>query len=310
MKDNNMLNTPVLFLIFNRPDTTQIVFNEIRKAQPAQLFIAADGPRKDRPDDIENCRKAREIIRQVDWDCNVSTLFRDENLGCKRGVSSAIDWFFSNVEEGIILEDDCVPDQSFFQFCQELLEWYRDDERVMVISGDNFQFGRRRTEDSYYFSRYVHIWGWASWRRAWNNYDVSMKLWPLIRDGDWLMDILDDRNAVNYWTQCFEDTYTGKIDTWDYEWVFACWIQNGLTVLPNINLVSNIGFDKGGTHTSDTKSPFANLPTIPMQFRLKHPPFIIRDSMADHFTQKSHFERPAPLISRMRYALGHMLGRL
>jgi len=156
------LKAPVLLLIFNRPDTTQLVFNKIRKARPAELYIAADGPRKNQPDDPENCRKAREILRQVDWDCKISTLFREENLGCKIGVSSAIDWFFSEVEEGIILEDDCVPDQSFFQFCQELLARYRDDKRVMMISGDNFQFGRRRTDYSYYFSQYVHIWGWLA----------------------------------------------------------------------------------------------------------------------------------------------------
>jgi hypothetical protein len=292
------LQTPVLLLIFNRPDTMQLVFDEIRKAKPAQLFVAADGPRKDRSDDRENCRKAREIIQQVDWDCKVSTLFRDENLGCKRGVSSAIDWFFSHVEEGIILEDDCVPDQSFFPFCQELLERYRDDERVVVISGDNFQCGRPRTEYSYYFSRYLHIWGWASWRRAWNNYDVSMKLWPLIRDGDWLMDILDDRNAVNYWTHCFEDTHAGKIDTWDYEWVFACWIRNELVISPSVNLVSNIGFDQFATHTK-TKNKQSDVPVHQIGFPLKHPPFIIRDNSADKYSQK-HFFSQGSLVDRIK----------
>jgi len=200
------LKVPVLFLIFNRSDTTQLVFNEIRKAQPAQLFIAADGPRKDRPEDIENCRKVREIIRQVDWDCSVSTLFRDENLGCKRGVSSAIDWFFSHVDEGIILEDDCVPDPSFFPFCQELLERYRDDERIMVISGDNLQFGRRKSQYSYYFSRCFHLWGWATWKRAWDNYDIKMELWPKIKETGRLKDILHDPNAEKYWEIIFNDS--------------------------------------------------------------------------------------------------------
>ena len=294
-----LCNVPVLFLIFNRPDTTQLVFDEIRKAKPAQLFVAADGPRKDRPDDIENCRKTREIIRQVDWDCNVSTLYRDENLGCKRGVSSAIDWFFSHVEEGIILEDDCVPDQSFFPFCQELLERYRDDERVMMISGDNFQFGKQRTEYSYYFSRYVHIWGWATWKRAWNYYDISMNLWPLIRDGDWLMDILDDRNAVNYWTHCFEDTHAGKIDTWDYEWVFACWIQTGLSVMPNVNLVTNIGFDKSGTHTQGD-TIFSRLPAKKAKFPLVHPKYIIRDCKSDNYTEHIWFSRSGSLTNLLK----------
>ena len=138
-----LFKVPVLFLIFNRPDTTQQVFDEIRKARPEQLYVAADGPRKDQSADYELCKKTRDIIQQVDWDCKVFTCFRDENLGCKRSVSSAIDWFFSHVEEGIILEDDCVPDQSFFPFCQELLEKYRDDTRIMMISGNNFQFGEK-----------------------------------------------------------------------------------------------------------------------------------------------------------------------
>lgn len=278
------LKVPVLLLIFNRPDTTQLVFNEIRKARPTQLFVAADGPRKDRLNDLENCRKAREIIQQVDWDCYVSTLFRDENLGCKRGVSSAIDWFFSNVEEGIILEDDCVPDQSFFPFCQELLERYRYDERVMMISGDNFQFGRQRTEYSYYFSRYVHIWGWGTWRRAWKYYDVNMKLWPLIRDGMWLTDIFQDPAAVYYWQHGFENIYSDKIDTWDTQWTFACWIQSGLSILPNNNLVCNIGFNQYATHTKWATDQ-ANLSVYPIQFPLIHPSYVIRDAKSDAYTQ-------------------------
>lgn len=173
-------NVPILFIIFNRPETTKAVFHEIRKNQPFQLFVAADGPRREIFEDIENCRKVREIIQLIDWECNVQTLFRDENLGCKIAVSSAIDWFFSQVDEGIILEDDCLPDQSFFPFCQELLEKYRYDAKIMMIGGSNFQFNKNKFEYSYYFSRYFHIWGWASWKRAWQFYDVEMKAWPEI----------------------------------------------------------------------------------------------------------------------------------
>ena len=282
--DTKMFNTPVLFLIFNRPDTTQQVFDEIRKAQPAQLFVAADGPRKDRPTDYEQCKKTREIIHQVDWDCKVFTRFQDENLGCKIGVSSAIDWFFSNVEEGIILEDDCVPDQSFFPFCQELLEKYRDDERIMMISGDNFQFGKRRTNCSYYFSKYFHIWGWATWRRAWKHYDIDMKSWPEIKDGGWLKDILRDKNAEKFWEKIFENMYRGKINTWDYQWVFSCWIQNGLAILPNDNLVTNIGFDGDATHTKG-KNMQADIPVHSLEFPIKNPEFVIIDADADTRTQ-------------------------
>jgi len=270
------LSTPVLFLIFNRPDTTQQVFNEIRKAKPEELFIAADGPRDNRPDDIENCKKTREIIRQVDWNCNVSTLFRDNNLGCKLAVSSAIDWFFSQVEEGIILEDDCVPDQSFFLFCQELLERYRDDKRIMMISGDNFEFGQKRMEYSYYFSRYFHIWGWATWKRAWKYYDVDMKAWPEIREKGYLNDLLFEKKIVKYWESIFNLVYEGLINTWDYQWIFACWIQEGLSITPNKNLISNIGFDIHSTHTVG-QTVFSRIPIEIMKFPLIHPKYIIRD---------------------------------
>jgi hypothetical protein len=272
--------TPILFLIFNRPDTTQQVFNEIRKAQPAQLFVAADGPRKNQVADYELCKETREIIRQVDWDCRVFTRFQDENLGCRHAVSSAITWFFSNVEEGIILEDDCIPDQSFFRFCQELLEKYRDDERIMMVSGNNFQFGKRRTNYSYYFSKYFHIWGWATWRRAWNHYDVEMKSWPLIRDGRWLKDILKDKNAEKFWEKIFENTYRGTINTWDFQWVFSCWIQNSLAILPNVNLVKNIGFDGNATHTKG-KNKQADLSVNSIHFPLNNPEFVIADNDAD-----------------------------
>ena len=303
------LSTPILFLIFNRPDTTQLVFDEIRKAQPVQLFVAADGPRKDRLGDYDLCKKTREIIQQVDWDCKVSTLFRDENLGCKYAISSAIDWFFSNVEEGIILEDDCVPDQSFFPFCQELLEKYRDDKRVMMISGDNFQFGRKTTDYSYYFSRYCHIWGWATWKRAWVNYDVKMKLWPKVKQLGLINDILQDSGAEKYWKRIFDKTYSNKINTWDYQWVFTCWMQNGLSIAPNINLISNIGCDCSATHPS-ADSGNSNIPTNKIDIPLRHPEFIIRNTSADKYTQKYVIEKPYGLLGiSIKDILRHMKER-
>ena len=177
-----MLNTPILFLIFNRPEITARVFQEIRKAKPKQIYIAADGPRIDHPDDTALCNKTRQICDSIDWDCEVKTLFREENLGCQLAVSNAIDWFFKHESEGIILEDDCLPSQSFFHFCAELLDFYRDDEEIMCISGNNFQQGRGDDEESYYFSRYPHCWGWATWRRAWNKYDHDMSRWKEFRE--------------------------------------------------------------------------------------------------------------------------------
>ena len=283
------LKSPVLFLVFNRPDTTRRVFEAIRQAQPSQLFIAADGPREGKSGEAEKCADVRRIVHEgIDWDCEVKTLFRDENLGCKAAVSRAIDWFFEHVEEGIILEDDCLPHPTFFRFCEELLNKYRDDERIGQISGDNFQFGKKRTEYSYYFSRYTHIWGWATWRRAWKNYDVDMKSWPEIRDNGWLQDWLGNKKLVHYWMRIFEMTYQGEINTWDYQWTFTCWIRNCLTILPNVNLVSNIGFSAGATHTSHKNDKSANIPVEAMEFPLRHPPFMSRDSSGDKRTEKRY----------------------
>lgn len=283
---NKQLTTPVLFLIFNRPDTTKRVFEAVRKAKPPKLFVVADGPRPDRPGEWEKCQKVREIVTAVDWDCKVKTLFRDTNLGCRFGVSRAIDWFFQRVEEGIILEDDCLPTQSFFRFCQELLERYRYDERVMMISGNNFQFGRQCGSYSYYFTKYTHIWGWASWKRAWKFYDVNMNLWPEIKKKGLLKGLVNNPKEMNYWEQIFDRVHASKIDTWDYQWAFCCWVQNGLSVLPKVNLVSNIGLGIESTHTHKD-SPLANMPVLPMEFPLKHPPFLLCDSKADSITFKN-----------------------
>jgi len=288
MSNNNFeLQTPVLFLVFNRLDTTKQVFEAIRQAQPPRLYVAADGPRSDRLGEAEKVKLVRDyVMDHVDWECEVKTLFREQNLGCRVAVSSAIDWFFENEEMGIILEDDCLPDPTFFAFCEQLLYYYRDDKRIMVVSGDNFQFGRNRTEYSYYFSRYNHCWGWATWRRAWKYFDFGMRLWVIIRDGDWLKNIFQSPSTRKYWTKIFQSCYDNKVNSWAYRWAFACWIQNGLTIIPNVNLVSNIGFGEDATHTRSNKSPLVNIPLKEMVFPLKHPPFIIRNKQADDFADK------------------------
>jgi len=290
------LTTPVAFLIFNRPDTTPRVFEAIRQAKPPKLLVVADGPRPDRADDIEKCKAARAVIEGVDWDCEVLTDYSDLNLGCGKRPATGITWVFEQVEEAIILEDDCLPHPTFFRFCEELLSYYRHDERIMVISGNNFQFGRSRTDYSYYFSRYNHIWGWASWRRAWKYFDYDLKLWPKIRKENWLTSILENRKVVKYWTKNFQRTYEGDPTVWDYRWTFACWIQNGLAILPNVNLVSNIGFGEDATHTIASKSRVANLPVKEMNFPLKHPPFLLRHVEADDFTDRNLFD--SSLFSR------------
>lgn len=283
------MTPPVLFLIFNRPDTTQRVFDEIRVARPGRLFVAADGPRADRPEDQELCKKTRDIALEIDWDCEVKTLFREKNLGCKYAVSSAITWFFSQVDHGIILEDDCLPHQSFFPFCHELLERYKDDKRIMTITGGNYQFGQTPVHDSYYFSRFVHVWGWATWKRAWDCYDREITAWP---DVD-LHDILYDRSQVKFWSGIFDAVNGGHVNTWDFQWVLSCWIQNGLSIIPANNLISNIGMGAGSTHTKRADIR-ANQKTVPIDFPLRHPNYIIRNATADRFTEMMEYSRPGP----------------
>jgi hypothetical protein len=283
------MQTPVVFLVFNRPDTTQQVFDAIRQAKPPKLLVVADGPRATHPDDLEKCTAVRAMIDTVDWDCEVLIDYAHANLGCKNRVSSGLDWVFEQVEEAIILEDDCLPDQSFFPFCEELLERYRDSKKIMAISGDNFQFGRKRTKHSYYFSIYNHCWGWATWRRAWQHYDVKMEQWIKISQVKFLQNFFPNFSAVKYWQNKFDQTHLGKINTWDYQWTFACWYRNGFTILPEVNLVKNIGFDSTGTHTTNQFNPYANLETAPISFPLKHPPEIIQCQIADQFTQNHKF---------------------
>lgn len=281
---------PVLLLIFNRPDLTAQVMERIRQAEPPRLFVGADGPRSGHPEDAERCEEAREVATQVNWDCEVHTLFRDENLGCKQAVSSAITWFFDHVEAGIILEDDCVPHPTFFPYCAELLQRYQNDERVMAISGDNFQPSGRDCDASYYFSVYNHVWGWATWRRAWEHYDGQIPEWESLRDTDWLKGWLGTEEEDEYWRWIFDRVARGEVDSWAYPWTFACWKAHGLTALPAVNLVSNIGFDERGTHTSSEDSNAARLSTEPLTFPLQHPSAMVRDYGADRFTSKHHFE--------------------
>ncbi|MEO0835149.1 MAG: glycosyltransferase family 2 protein [Cyanobacteria bacterium J06642_3] len=284
------LQTPVVLILFKRPDTTEKVFEAIRQAKPPKLLVIADGSRPDKPGEEEKCAATRAIIDQVDWDCEVLKNYSEINLGCKKRVSSGLNWVFEQVEEAIILEDDCLPDLTFFRFCEELLEYYRHDSRIGVISGTNLQFGHQRTDYSYYFSRYNHCWGWASWRRAWQCFDLEMRLWSVIRDGHWLEDILEDRQAVKFWTEIYQANYDGNINSWAYPWTFCCWTQSLLSILPNVNLISNIGFGNESTNTNPTISKFSNIPTESISFPLKHPPYVIRDTKADHYTQKTHHE--------------------
>ncbi|MDY6784011.1 MAG: glycosyltransferase family 2 protein [Cyanobacteriota bacterium] len=265
------MKTPVAFFIFNRPDTTQQVFSAIRQAKPSKLLAIADGPRPQVPSDFDNCQATRDLLKQVDWDCQVLTLYSNLNLGCKQRVSSGLDWVFSKVEEAIILEDDCLPHPSFFLFCEELLDKYRDDKRIWKIDGTNILQKWKSAFQSYHFSNFGAIWGWASWRRAWQNYDVEMKLWANPEAQNRIRDVIGDRQQYLNRKKVFARTYAGTIDTWDYQWGFARLLNSGLSVVPSVNLVSNIGFTHSATRTKVDISGVANLPCFPMTFPLKEP---------------------------------------
>ena len=296
------LKTAILFIVFNRPETTIKVFEKIRQAKPLRLYVACDGPREGYKSEKEKVNKVREILTKLDWPCEVKTLFRDKNLGCKKGVSSAISWFFEYEEQGIILEDDCVPHLDFFPFCENLLDRYASDERVSIITGNNFQNGKWRGDASYYFSKYNHIWGWATWRRSWLNYDGDVKFWPEWSKSKAWFDHMPDKVERGYWQNIFELVQKEQIDTWDYPWTASIWYKDGLTVTPNVNLVSNIGFGKDATHTNFENDKSANLPTEDIGESI-HPLEIIQDIEADIYNFDNFFEG-------LNYRFPHNLLRL
>ncbi len=294
------MNTPVAFFIFKRPDTTKKVFEAIRQAKPSQLLVVADGPRPDRADEADRCAASRSIIDQVDWDCEVITNYSDINLGCKHRLASGLDWVFSTVEEAIILEDDCLPHPTFFGFCEELLDRYKNDDRIFLISGQNVQKTPRVTDTDYYFSRYTHCWGWASWRRAWRHYDVDMKLWPIFRDQQLLQaSLADDPYALKVWNRVFQGMIDQPIDTWDYQLQFASWTQNGLSIVSNVKLVENIGFGVDGTHTTGTENFYTEIPLQGVTLPLRHPLFVVRNQVADRFTQRVLYDYQSNLFRRI-----------
>ncbi len=277
-----MLSTPLLFLVFNRIESTKLVFEKIKWAKPNKLFIASDGPRNDRKMEAEQVKEVREfVINSIDWQCDVKTLFRKENLGCRKAVSEAITWFFENVEMGVILEDDCLPDVSFFKFCDELLMKFRNDERVGMISGNNFGFILYDKELSYTFSKHGLIWGWASWARAWNKFNFVQKG---LKDAD--IELIsscssNNSNFIHFWWADAIKTLNNKIDSWAYLWGITRYANNYLTIRPKDNLVANIGFGRDATHTFKGNDMLFTK-TEPVQFPLVHCPFIVPDMIADN----------------------------
>lgn len=277
------MTSPILFIVFNRPDTTKEVFEAIRLSKPSKLYISADGPRQNLPCEIELCNVVRAIVKDVDWPCEVKTLFREKNLGCKVGVSSAIEWFFQNETEGIILEDDVLPNSEFFIFCHKMLERFRDDKRVMMITGNNL-LGANVVSNEYYFSEFYSIWGWATWRRSWESYDVGIKDWPNPEMISYLKRRFN-KKMFQYYFSCFNMIRNNEIDTWDHQWTYNCIFNSGYCIVPRANLIRNIGVY--GTHSPGmSENHFIDYGK--MEFKsLVHPERVLVDFEADLlFSQK------------------------
>jgi len=277
-----MINIAVAFVIFNRPEATERSFQKIRNARPEHLFVISDAARPHRDGEFERVERSRYITENIDWNCDVHRIYADQNMGCGRRISSGITWAMTLVDRLIVLEDDCVASESFFPFCAELLDHYEHDERVMAISGNNFQQGRKRSQASYYFSKYPHCWGWATWRRAWNRFDLKIPDWPAFRDSGQLRTFCDTPSELSYWMAIFDGVHSGRSASWAYPWTLNCWMNHGLTVLPEINLVSNIGFGSHATHTKGLSS-YANLSHENLE-SVTHPRFVHRNYEADRFS--------------------------
>ncbi len=244
---NAAATTPVVFLVFNRPENTAQVLRQIRHARPRTLLVVADGPRAGHPTDEQQCARTRQVIDTgVDWPCEVLKRYAPTNLGCKANIASGITWAFTQVERAIILEDDCVPEESFFGFCVEMLDRYHDEEQVMMVTGTNYFPDPPASPARYFFSRYFAIWAWATWRRAWEKYDVTMPDWPQHRNK--LAGWLPDPSASGFFARGYQQAYAGAVDTWDIQWAYAGIKHGGLCVTPGVNLVSNIGVS--GAHAS------------------------------------------------------------
>jgi hypothetical protein len=290
------LPTPVVFLVFNRPDCTVRSLAAIRAARPRRLYVVADGPRADRAGEAAFCAEVRTLVEQgVDWPCEVIRDYAPTNLGCARRVSSGLDAVFSRESEAIIIEDDCVAEPTFFRYCAELLAHYREEPRIFVISGTNQQYREFDCPHSYFYSRYNHCWGWATWARAWRHFDFAMTAWPEFARSGRLADFFQDARLEAQWRGIFDEVAAGRVDSWGYRWVFACWQHGALSVLPRRPLVKNIGFDARATHTRKARRELKELTTVPMAFPLVHPPRIERNAEADRHTEAVMYQPPSRL---------------
>ena len=285
---NASFSKPVLFLIFKRPGTTQQVFSAIREVKPPRLYVAANSPRSENHEEKKLCDSTRKIIEKVDWNCEVQTLFRETYLDCRQSLSGAIKWFFEHEPEGIILEDDCLPSQSFFWFCQELLEYYRHEQKVGAICGYYSNELDYSPSASYFFSRYLRVWGWAGWRRTFEGYDSNINL--LIENKNtWQSDIFNNTDVLlkKYFQQMFDQVANGEIDTWDAQLQYLLWQKKQRVVVSSNNLIQNIGWTQGAH--AQTKDHNHDLPTSEIEFPLTSPKIVERDVKADKVIEQKSY---------------------
>jgi hypothetical protein len=293
-------DTPVLVIVFNRPDKARSLMAALEQVKPTRLYVSADGPRPQMATDRSLCAETRAIIQSPSWPCEVITHFSDKNLGVDPAVESAITWFFTQVDSGIILEDDCIPHPDFFRFSGELLERHRDDERVMIISGNNFQNGIRRGNASYYFSRYSNTWGWATWKRAWKLYDTSLSDLAAFEKSGKIQSIRPQADEQKHWLRYFRKLRSGTRTPWDAKWLFTIWNHDGMVAVPNINMVKNIGFGSDSTHTKE-HDPSSKL-IIKAQSAdeiIVSPSNLLTDELADRYLFESLFK--VTLRSKLAY---------
>jgi hypothetical protein len=288
------MDAPVLLILYKRPETTRRVFAGIREARPARLYIAGNAPASNDEQELVSVQAARAIAEEVDWPCEVKKLFRTEHLRAKESITSSISWFLREEPEGIILEDDCVVSADFFGFAAAMLERYRDDERVFQISASNFQDGNRRGDGDYYFSRYNHIWGWATWARAWRHADVDLKKLDVKRFEELARKMIPRVLPRKYWMTMFRYIRSGKIDTYDYQWMISMWLQDGMSIIPNANLVTNIGFGDAATNTTAKSNPWANMAPEPLPGPWRAPSPREVNTEADRYTLDMFFGEGRP----------------
>lgn len=283
------MNTAILLTFWNRKDKLKTLIEAIRENKPKKIYLACDGPRLNISSDylmVEESRK--EVEELIDWECSINKLYSEKNLGCRDAMTKAINWLFDNEEQGIILEEDCVPHKDFLPYCEELLVKYKNNKTIWNISGTNLQKGNKRGDGSYYFSKYFNCWGWASWRDRWLNFDSNLKSWPEFKRIKFLDNIFFDQKEIKYWSKIFDDLFfRGEPNSWAYRWFYTCLVNNALTVVPNKNLIQNIGFDKFSTNTNYTlDESIIDEGIIP----LNYPKNIIHDRKADRFAFYNHYK--------------------